>query len=46
MIKLDIFIKRVESDDRVNVDMIKQETEADKLGSDNLDEDKVNHIMK
>ena len=34
--------KKVESESIVNVDTIKQEIEAEKLHSDNLDEDKVN----
>ena len=33
--------KKVESESIVNVDTIKQEIEADKLGSDNIDEDGV-----
>ena len=38
--------KKVESEDIVNVDTIKQEIEEDKLGRNNIDEDEVNHIMK
>ena len=37
---------KIESDSIVNVDMIEQEIEADKLGSDNLDEDEVNPYHK
>ena len=41
MIKPDIFTKQW-NQGIVNKDTIKQEIEADKLGSDNLDEDEVN----
>ena len=34
--------KKVESESIVNVDTIKQEIEADKLGHNNIDEGKVN----
>ena len=34
--------KKVESEGTVNVDTIKHQTEADKLGSNNMDEDEVN----
>ena len=42
MIKPDIFIKKVESESIVNVEIIKQEIEADKLDNNNPDEDEVN----
>ena len=42
MIKLEIFIKKVESESIVNIDTVKQDIEEDKLGSNNKDEDKVN----
>ena len=42
MIKLDIFIKKVELEGIVNVDTIKQEKEEDKLSKDNIDDDKIN----
>ena len=41
MIKLDIFIKKVESESVVNVHTIKQEKEEDRLDR-NMDEDDVN----
>ena len=34
--------KKVESESIVNIDTIKQEIEADKLGSNNIGEDEVN----
>ena len=34
--------KKVQSEDIVNIYTIKQEIEADKLGSDSVDEDKIN----
>ena len=37
--------KKEESEGIVNVDTIKQEIE-DKLGRNNIEDDKVNHIMK
>ena len=42
MIKLDIFIKKVELEGVVNVDTIKQEIEEDKLSKDSIDDDEVN----
>ena len=41
MIKLGIFINKVESEGIGNVDTIKQEIEAGNLGSNNMDKDKV-----
>ena len=42
MTKLGTFTKRVKLENIVNIDTIKQEIEADKLDSNNIDEDEVN----
>ena len=42
MIKLDIFIKKVESESVVNIDTIKQEIEQDKLGRSDIDKEDIN----
>ena len=38
--------KKVELEDRGNVDTIKQEIEEDKLGKDNIDDDEINPYHK
>ena len=42
MFKIDIFIKKVESEDVVNVDTIQKYIEEDKLGKDSIYEDEIN----
>ena len=42
MIKLDIFLKKVESEGIINTDTTKQEIKEDILGRNNIDDDEVN----
>ena len=42
MINLDISINRIELEGIVNVDIIKEEIEENKLSKDNIDDDEVN----
>ena len=46
MTKLDIYKKKLESENIVNVDTINKEIEADKLDGNRIEEDEISYIMK